>query len=388
MKVLLFGLMYSQWTLHFVQNFLLANHCEVWMVNRNNKKEEYRKYIELYKRLGVHFIDVPDIVHELYDKRNKKSFLKNMHAHFHQLKSIIRSGPYDLINLHYVSSTNLIYTYIIKKCMKTKLILSYWGSDLLRADKNRLSLMGLFVRAADYITFDNKDLEIKFKEVYGRAAKMPAETVLFGLPVLDKIHEKCRDGMSESIRKMWNIPDGKTVIAIGYSGTKEHQHVKVLKAVGKLEDQYKERIVLLLQMTYSGAEDYKKQVLYEAEKTGCEYIGIQRFLTDDEIAELRIITDIFINAQTTDAFSGSVCENLYAGTLLMNAQWLCYQEFKDYDFKYMEFEDIHQIGQLIIRAFEQETDVSQNKDLIWRLRSWECCGPRWLKVYKNVVKPG
>ena len=47
-------------------------------------------------------------------------------------------------------------------------------------------------------------------------------------------------------------------------------------------------------MTYSGTKEYKRKVFAQAKATGCEYVVIQHFLSDDEVADLRIITDIFI----------------------------------------------------------------------------------------------
>ena len=111
---------------------------------------------------------------------------------------------------------------------------------------------------------------------------------------------------------------------------------------------------------------------------------IQFFLSNDEVAELRIITDILINAQITDAFSGSVCEYLFAGAILINAKWLCYKELKKYNFQYWEFENFGEVHLLIEQAMEQRMDVSKNRELVWKLRSWEHCAPKWQKVYKRM----
>lgn len=203
--------------------------------------------------------------------------------------------------------------------------------------------------------------------------------------MLDIINDKYKKTELEDLRIKWKIPEGKTVIAIGYNGIPQQQHIEVLSTIKRLEDKQKEKIFLLLQMTYGGTRIYRRQVIAAAEKTGCEYMAVQQFLTEEQVADLRIITDIFINAQTTDAFSGTVCENMYAGTLLLNAKWLCYQEFKEHDFHYLEFQDINDIGLLIETVLEQKADVAKNKELIWQLRSWECCARKWQKVYHKVM---
>jgi hypothetical protein len=42
----------------------------------------------------------------------------------------------------------------------------------------------------------------------------------------------------------------------------------------------------------------------------CEYSIVSQFLSDEDIARLRIAKDIFIHAQKTDAFSETVQEYL------------------------------------------------------------------------------
>lgn len=382
MKILLLGLNCSMWTLHFVEECLFKNNCEIWMLKKNDAIEE-KKYISFFRKKGVHFIDCTK---EIADINNKKNNLKVIYGYHSFVKKIVTIGNFDLINLHYVDFPDLVYAVVLKYFLKTRLVLSYWGSDLLRVEAKTLSIRGKFVRCADFVTFDNKDLEIKFKEMYKYVYNKSSEIVLFGLSILDIINEKSKEIPQVNLREKWGIPKDKTVIAVGYNGIPEQQHIKVLRAIAKLDNRYKEKIFLLLQMTYGGTKEYRAHVIMEAKKTECQYIKIERFLTDSEVADLRIITDIFINAQTTDAFSGSVCENLFSGTVLINAQWLCYQEFKENDFKYLEFKNIDEIGHFIIIAMEQGIDISENKELIWQLRSWECCAPKWIRVFHKLIQ--
>lgn len=383
-KVLLWGV-YSPWTMNFVEYFLLENDYEVWVLHRGNKKE-YDKFIDFYREKGIHLIEVPKVVSEVHDQRENKSFFKICYSHFLLLKAVIKSGPFDLINMQYVEYLDLADVVILKYMMKKKLILSYWGSDLLRIEKKKLLRMGIFAKHADFVTFDNKDLENKFKRIYKWAKKMPLKTVFFGLPVLDIIDRKYKSGNEKSVREKWGISEDKIVIAIGYNGIPEQQHKKVLGVIKHLEDCYKEKIVLLLQMSYGGTKEYRRSVITAVKKTGCEYIDVQKFLTNDEVAELRIVTDIYINAQVTDAFSGSVCENLFCNTLVINARWLRYKEFETYRFKYFEFEKIDEINYLIKEAMQQKADLSINRELVWKLRSWKHCSVEWEKIYRKIVE--
>ena len=381
MKVLLWS-PYSPWILNFLVYFLLKNNYEVWILNRGNKKE-IKKYIEIYKNYGVHFIEFPSVVSKDYDKREENIF-RSLYIHFLLIKTVLKSGSFDLINMQYVEPLDLVDVAVLKFLLKTKLILSYWGSDLFRMEEGKLKKTGKFSRCADFVTFDNVDLELKFNKLYKWSNLIPQKTVMLGLPVLDSIKRKSTNNCKEEIRKKWGIDNSKIVIAIGYNGIPEQQHKKVLGVLEKLDDVYKKKIVLLLQMSYGGNQTYRNSVTNAAKKTGFPYIDIQHFLTDDEVAEIRILTDIYINAQATDAFSGSVCEYLFADTVLINARWLRYKEFEKYAFKYLEFDDFNDINGIIEKALKEKVDVGNNKKLIWQLRSWEHCAPKWGKIYRRV----
>lgn len=384
LKVLILGCIYSTWTTHFVEKCLLQNKYEIWLLN-TSRQVEYKKYISFYRRKNVHIINGADTSEKISSGRVNKKYFHVLYGYLKQLRTLIKYGKYDLIHLHYVSMPDLFYAIVLKYIFRAKIILSYWGSDLFRASDRELSFRGVFARCADFVTFDNRDLEIKFKREYSWADKVPSEVVLFGLSVLDIINKKLKCKPKESLRREWKIPEGKTVIAVGYNGIPEQQHLRILREIEKLDSRFKDKLFILLQMTYGGTKEYRKQIGRAARRTGCEYLEIKHFLTDEQVADLRIVTDVFINAQTTDAFSGSVCENLYTETILINAKWLRYQEFIDYNFKYLEFNDIGEIGQMIKRVLEEKFDVSRNKELVWGIRSWETCIPKWESVYHETL---
>ena len=384
MKILLYGCTYSTWITYFIDNFLKKEDYDVWILKTSNKEE----YIQRFKEQGVHLIECPSKIMDWHDGKLKGNFFVILYIHYLQVKTIVKSGKYDLINLHYVDIVDIVDVFLLKCLTKAKLLVSYWGDDLLRFTDRILHFLGIFAKHADYVTFDNDDLKIKFHKVYKWAEKANSETVLFGLPILDIIREKQNNVSGIEIRKKWEFPENKTIIAIGYNAIPQQQHIAVLNSIEKLENEIKERIFILLQMSYGygGTEEYKKSVADAAKKAGCQYKVIDSFLSDEEIADLRIVTDIFIHAQLTDAFSGSICENLFAGTILLNARWLRYQEFVDYNFKYLEFEEIDEVAQIIKEVLEHGFDVSGNSNLIWKLRSWDACMPKWKRIYRKVLE--
>jgi hypothetical protein len=381
MKILLWGCISSPWTVGFIQGFLLKYNYEVWVL-RTGIEAEYRDF---YEKKNIHIIEPPARVVTWYKDGKKGNFLKTIYMYFLQIKAVIKEGKFDIINLHYIELFHLFLVNILRTFMGSKVILSYWGSDLLRAADRELHREGLFVKHADFVTFENGDLRIKFEKTYQWSDRINTETIFFGLPVLDIIREKQRTGTNEDIRRRWKIPDSKKILAIGHNAARQQRHLDVLSVIARLNKETKDKLFILLQMSYGGTEEYKNKVTWAVKDTGCEYLIVDRFLTDEEVAELRIITDLFVHAQVTDAFSGSVCENLFAETLLINARWLHYQEFNDYDFKYIEFVDFNEISGIVERFVGEKADVSGNRDLMWRLRAWENCAPQWEKIYRKVL---
>ena len=382
MKVLLWGI-YSPWTMNLLENFLLKQGYEVWAPVRGNRKED-QKYLDFYREKGVHMISFPQAVSDVFEGREKGNFLKVWYSHFLKIREVVKEGPFDLINMQYAEYTDLFDVVALKYLTGAGLVLSYWGSDLFRLKEGRSAAMGRYARHADYITFDSRDLEAEFRKRYGRAGRKGMGTVMFGLPVLSLIEETRRRSTREELRRKWGIPEDAVVIAAGYNGIPEQQHKRVLGAIGKLSPEWKEKAVIVLQMTYGGTKGYRRSVAAAAEKTGCRHKEFERFQSPEEAAEFRLLSDIYINAQTTDAFSGSVCEYLSAGAVLLNARWLRYREFEKGKFRYVEFADFTDLTEQLERTLKEMPDVRGNREAVWRFRSWERCLPRWEKVYQKV----
>ena len=99
------------------------------------------------------------------------------HSLIHALKDVM---PVDIVHIHYIK---LGYFSAIKRMRKhiKKIILTAWGSDLLRLDKKFYSKMKKFIALADIISastdnlknFVINDLDIK-EDVYKRQA-LPSE---------------------------------------------------------------------------------------------------------------------------------------------------------------------------------------------------------------------
>ena len=101
----------------------------------------------------------------------------------------------------------------------------------------------------------------------------------------------------------------------------------------------------------------------------------------DDLAKFRIATDYFINAQTTDAFSNSFIENLYAKSMIINASWLHYPEIDMLSLHVNEFSDFQDICPLLNKIISSE-NLDWNKKSVEN-RTWDLCKKKWIKIYER-----
>lgn len=371
MRVLLFADANSFWNLNYINHVLIRDDVELIVFSENLTLDPPVFYAER----GIDILSYSEEEKKIMRSPNR---WKQRQVRNKFMDLIGKYGPFDVINVQFVRYYN---TWMALRLAgnNTKVILSYWGSDLLRTPNYLLWRLKKLIKRANDITFDNIDLQKKFLDIYGRVFHGRQKCVYFGLPILDEIDALLEIKTKSEIKKEMGCEEGQIVIAVGYNGIEQQQHLEVLQAIDRLPQQLKGRIKVFLQMTYGGTVEYKECVISKAEKTVGSVSSFLQVLSDDEVAKIRIATDIYINAQTTDAFSGSVCENFYCGNLVCNAKWLIYEELKRYDINYIKFDDFLQLSRVLQEYLEGKTLISTfgNKAKIAKLRSWKYCKKNW-----------
>lgn len=379
MNVLILGDGDSIWTIDFIKYCILPI-TEELTIYSGSPIEKYRdfytekkiKCYQLHKRL------------DKYLCRSRFTWLR----YWVGKKTAKQFGKskYDVIIVHFITLWNGYLASVLKKSTGAKIIFTYWGSDLLRIGPKRLKIMGLQLKNTDQVVHVSLRLQEKFKELYPWYDIEKVKTIWFGNSIIEEIGKLCgnsdKNNIKEQIRFEFGIPRDSVVIAIGYNGAKEQQHLAALDVLKEISSVYLNKVCLLFQMTYGGTNDYKDQVIEHVKDLGVNYKRFDHYLEDKEIAKIRLITDIFINGQTTDAFSGSVRENLYCGNIVLNAKWLHYPELDKFDLNYIEFEDFNKLNEIIcnILTGEKKINTSVNSDRVLKFSSWEFTKAAWEKI--------
>ena len=377
MKVLLMYEGFDEYTVQLWENIKkLDPQIHFSLLTTRDAEKQYRERID---------IEPGEII---YTESDKHSYFP-----FNTL-SIIRNLPqYDIIHISYIElKWGIVAPALRKKCKK--LIISVGGSDMYRVAKKvhkRLIQLRLLKRA-DIISSENSQTRSTFYKVYGKKIKnIPHYIVRYGVNVIDAIRE-CRDS-KDILRKKWDIPEDKEVVMLGYNGSRNQQHLKLVDAIKKIDRKTLDRCFFLIPMTYLVPNrKYRALVEEKVAEVTDSYRFYDDYLNVSLMAELTILTDVMIHVQTTDQLSSSMMAHLFCENIVIAGSWLPYNDITDAGIHLFRVDDIDAITELLAEIVRGPNDYKslcrENKRRTYRFSSWECCANQWLKLYKGDMTYG
>lgn len=315
-----------------------------------------------------------DKVYELSNNyRNLFFFVKNCLG----IKKIV--NKVDLINFHYTHYSYLLFD-IIFNSAKVK-IASIWGGDLYKAKGLTKIVTELFYNRCDIVTATNPKLLDFFKEKYPRYKGRLSKST-FGLALLDYIFAVDKTKNEFSNKEI----EGKKVICIGTNATLGQNHFKILEAISKIKDSHLMNLYLIVPMTYPKNKKYTNEVTNILEKLNIKYLLIKDFISLKKLADLRKITDILIQVQNTDQFSGAMQETIYAGAEVITGDWLPYEILDKNGVRLEKVSSFDEIGEKLVQLLQKgkmpPEEIEHRRKVIHKLSSWESVTKDWLKLYE------
>lgn len=372
MKILLIGASQSIYIHEYIRNVLNQANADIYLLDEGLASEAYYAF---YRSRNIHLIKTPPL--------NAGSGLRNkLYYRWRLLKirSLLKKhGPYDIIQIHFV--TVVEFSYLHPSLLKSaRLVASFWGSDLFRANRDRLGKLAKHLDKCDAITLSGKRMERKFREVYGQRYDDRIYHAFFGISTFHEI-DNIRQRMDRAAcKESLGLDPESVVLTIGYNSNIEQQHEKVLETLGSIPEELLAKASILLPFTYGvSTGQYKARVQRLLDQLPCRHLIVEGYLPPDKIAVLRLASDVYINAQTTDAFSASVQEYLYAGSWLLNPVWLQYDELSEWGVQFQEYAHFQDIPQHIAGVLRHGLpDLSGNAFSLRDKTSWEAVKDRWL----------
>lgn len=310
--------------------------------------------------------------------------LRLIHRYF-ALRSFARSldRQYDVLNVHSVSPLFVVLRRCFKR-MADRTIISVWGSDFYRvSDRVRNWERGLYATAAA-ITFINPQTRHDFVS-YFRDFSGKSVVVKFGLGSLEVINNiSARESKGESRRKL-GIPAGAFVITCGYNAHPAQQHQKILESIISVKHDLPDNVFLVFPMTYPDNLDYVGRIDLMLRECGIEYMVFDSMMSSEDVARIRLSTDVAVNMQSTDQLSASIQEHLFTGSVVIVAEWLPYAIYRELGIIYFAVSDFGMLSEQLIGCCDRYDELHQccldNREKVLDYASWENNIGSWLALY-------
>ena len=232
-----------------------------------------------------------------------------------------------------------------------------------------------------YIQVETETIRREFNKFFNNNYDEKLRLVAFGIGALDYIDAK--RPMKSVLREEYGVGKDDIVITIGYNATKEQHHLEIFNQMKEEGLDKRGDLFIAVPLSY-GITDYKKRVNREFEKSGLRGRCFNDYLSLEDVAELRIISDIMIQVQDTDTYSSSMLEYIYADNIVITGEWLPYDELSDFILKVKTQEDVgKRIVDVVSNFQESKKRIPFNKaeNYIAENSTWEGTRKKWLNLY-------
>lgn len=372
MKALVVGDINGIFMPEFAVCILRELNYDVDILNDIPKDKTKQIYIDMLENAGCNIL-YPEEKKGL-ERHQPFLFLSNIHRY-----KICRN--YDLVCIQSVQRASCGAS--IYKKRNSKLIVTYYGSDILRARKKDTIPAFFLLKRTDVVTVESEYVKSVFDRVYKGRFSDKVKIVHLGSATDSYINRVLGDLSTEECKKHFNIPLDKISILCGYNGQKEHRHLEILDSVNNLSAEDKKKIHLLFHLGYSYDEEYSNKIRAKLYAYGIDGQIITSFFQKEEITMFRKATDIMLNLQPTDAISNSMLENLAAGAVVIIGKWLEYPDLEKDNRFLMKTDSIEELHLLIheiinnIDKYKNETEVNIG---ILEEFTWEAQLDNWNKA--------
>ncbi len=298
---------------------------------------------------------------------------------------------YDIIQVHFVDVGLISLVPHFRKIGK-KIVLSIWGSDLLRSTIEQDYYRNILYESADVITMTKNEFMINiFSSKYPTINIDKVVDVRYGADIFLVLK-----GIMESIsklecKKILNIDQNKIIVTIGYNYFAEQRHLEVVDNILRNENIKKHLpgILFVLPLTYGVDKEYFNKVINYFNENNIDFIFFDKYLSKEQVCFIRYVSDIFIHLATTDDFCNSFREYMYAKNIIITGKWFPYDVLKDDGFYFRTVKRVEDIGEelsfVMDNYFAEKEKCEVNNDELLKYSDWSIIIKEWLQIYKNLL---
>ena len=288
---------------------------------------------------------------------------------------------YDKVDLHSYCDAIVPWSSLCRK-WNVSYDITLWGSDVLRATDEELNNREDGFHNAHTIR-GIKNLLSRLSIVYNGRYDEKMKEVYFGNSNYATIDALPNEKSKEIAVLLGIKKNDKLTITCGYNGLRAQQHFIMLSAIDKLPQIVKEKIHLVIPMTYESNDSYRKEVTEQLKNMNISFSIIDKFLTIEELAALRKQTDIAINTQISDAFCAALKEHLYCDNIVIIADWLDYPVYDTNHIFYIK-SSVENLTDNIKNAIENYQELKaktkNNHHILSLCTSWNAVIEGWYEA--------
>ena len=306
----------------------------------------------------------------------------NKWAHVRRSLARLASMEFDVVSIQYLDVKLGLFAGVLRR-IAPRLTVTLWGSDLLATTRRQRLIQRRILAKADVVTAASPDLLERARYAYGRAVKGRLQELRFGLTTLDSM--RALNWEKSAARAELGLPLDGPIISLSYHGGEINRHLPVLRQLESLA--LPENTTLVVPLTYGGSLERRAHVREVAERSSLRCVVFQQYMTSERVAALRTAADVLIHVPTSDAFSGSMSEYLFAGNRVVTGSWLPFDWLADHGITLDLVDSLEETGEAVLRVLqeldEKPRGLEQVQAAIWRLVSWEQNLPNWIATLRG-----
>ncbi|WP_431471340.1 hypothetical protein I5168_07190 [Nonlabens sp. SCSIO 43208] len=332
-------------------------------------KKKSKLYVLMIFLFNINFIKIVFLTYKYQNKRQSLFKTISKILRYYRNNQILKKDV-DCYHLHFATLENLVATLGISP---KKLLISFWGSDLLRTEHLGYDkVVAILLKRAKYITIQNDDLK---KIIISRFGNQLSEKII----VIKFPFKTCHIEKFKSLSfKNLQRKEGFNIL-VGHNGHKENNHIKILH---QLENLASSKINVHLLLTYGLKNDYLNQILKFKETSKLKIFLQLDFLEDKDLIDYRSKMDLMIYAPISDAMSGTVTESLYANIPVLAGNWLPYSIYHNKNFPISFFNKFSEIPGIInSNVLKPSHDVLQLHKELDRIFGTTNISSEWRGLY-------
>ena len=341
------------------------NECGVNHVYRVNTSWIEKRFLRL-RKIGTYF----------YEK--KKEMV---------LSEILKSEKYDLVNIHFIP-TNIINYVVIAHKLNCKVMLTPFGSDVLRVKKYIIPSIQNAFDACDYVSVNIitgfcQSVKTKFHVDEKKIVNLG-----YGSETLSAMVEMKGKYDRTQLAEMLSLPPSSCYVCCGYTANVAQRHSVMIDAIASNKELLPSDFCAIFPLSYGPNKEMLKQKIREqCDRLGIQYHLIADYMTKEQVAALRYVSDIMIHIQPTDAYSASIQEYLLGGTAVINGKWLEYPSLERHGKPYYICESVETLGNTLANVLTGKARKSRlDQEIIDEIISnaWDNKIQKWIKFYQQV----